>query len=233
MKLAVMQPYIFPYLGYFQLIHAADKFVFYDDVNFIKHGWVNRNRILVNHNPLFITFPLIKASQNNSINETRVLDDEKWRFKLLRTLELAYIKAPFYNDVVLILESVIEARDANIGALAMRSVKAVCEYVGLDREFLASSGRYGNEDMSRENRLIDICHKEGANDYVNAEGGVELYDKTSFAKCGVELTFLKSHARPYTQYSNEFVPHLSIIDALMFNSPDAVLNMIANDYREF
>ena len=232
MKVAVMQPYIFPYIGYFQLIHAADKFVFYDDVSYIKQGWINRNQLLVNGKASFFTIPVRQASSNLLIHETEFTLPEVKKKKLLRTIEQNYSNAPYYTSVFSLVSEVFNSGVTTISELAVESVIRVCEYIGLKREFAVSSVSYNNRALDRASRLIDICHQEGASHYVNAAGGAELYSKENFKEKGVELSFLESRARAYSQFSSPFVPYLSIIDVLMFNSPDDTLNMIKHDYEE-
>lgn len=232
MKLAVMQPYIFPYIGYFQLIQASDKFVFYDDVNYIKQGWVNRNRILINGSPSYFSIPVRNASSNALIKDTRIDFPEKKRNKLLRTFDQNYKKAPFYNEVSELVSNVLSIEADNISELATESILRTCEYLGLVREFHLSSERYDNQELERTERLLDMCDKEKADKYVNSEGGRDLYSSRDFESQGVSLTFLTSKPRVYRQQAKSFVPYLSLIDVLMFNHPSEVLDMIAKDYYE-
>ncbi|MFT5214586.1 MAG: hypothetical protein ACI9WV_002317, partial [Patiriisocius sp.] len=139
MKIAIMQPYLFPYIGYFQMINAVDHFVFYDDVNFINRGWINRNRILVNGKDTFITVPLIKASQNKKINEINLFFDEKMKKKMILTIELAYKKAPYYNQVIEIIKKIVNADISNIGEYAANSIITLCNYLKIETSFSYSS----------------------------------------------------------------------------------------------
>jgi hypothetical protein len=232
MKLAVMQPYIFPYIGYFQLIHTSDKFVFYDDVNYIKQGWVNRNRILINESPSYFSIPLRNASSNALIKDTRIDFSEKKRNKLLRTFDQNYKKAPFYNEVSELISDVLSIDTDNISELATESILRTCDYLGLVREFHLSSERYGNQELDRTERLLDMCDKEKADKYVNSEGGRHLYSKEEFEVNGIELSFLTPEPRSYQQFSKDFVSNLSIIDVLMHNSRPSALEILANDYYE-
>lgn len=228
--IAIMQPYIFPYIGYFQMIHAVDKFVFYDDVNFIKKGWINRNKILVNGKEFMFTVPLQKVSQNNLILESYIKKENyiEWKDKFLSTLKLNYKKAPYFKDVFLLVETVLNSEAANISQLAIDSVVTVSNYLGLQTEFITASEAYQNKGLVRQERLISICKHENAKHYINALGGKELYDKQDFLKAGVQLNFIKSLPITYKQFNNEFVPWLSIIDVLMFNSKDKILKMFEN-----
>src|SRR5690554_4605276 len=146
MKLAIMQPYIFPYIGYFQMIKAVDKFVFYDDVNFIKKGWINRNRILVNGKDFMFTIPLEKTSQNNLILESHIKQEvyTEWRNKIYITLEQNYKSSPYYNDTIELITKVFNQNKISISELAIESIKKVSEYLGLNTIFLKSSDNYDN-----------------------------------------------------------------------------------------
>lgn len=224
-----MQPYLFPYIGYFQLIKSVDIFVFYDDVNFIKKGWVNRNRILVNGKDLIFTVPLNKVSQNNLINETFINLDMfgNWKEKFVQTLLFNYKKAPYYCEVERLINSVLNKKFNTISELAIESITIISKYLQLDVKFITSSERYDNKTLEREDRLVDICVEEKASHYINALGGQELYNKESFKNKGIDLSFIKTHPIEYKQFNNEFIPWLSIIDLLMFNSIDEVNIMLA------
>lgn len=231
-KIAIMQPYIFPYIGYFQLIAAVDKFVLYDDVNFIKKGWINRNRILVNGSDYVFTVPLQKISQNNLIFETYIKNDvyNEWKSKFLQTVELNYKKAPEFIKVYSMLTSFFETEYVSISKMAIESIKLVCNYLEINTEFIVSSESYDNKGMERQERLIDICKKEQQNYYINALGGQELYKKADFLNQGIKLKFINSSPIQYKQLNKEFVPYLSIIDVLMFNSI-ADVNLMLKQYE--
>lgn len=229
MKLAIMQPYIFPYIGYFQLIDAVDKFVAYDDVAFIKQGWINRNKILLNGKEFVFTVPLRNASSFTTIANTEINLDlyGNWKSKFYKTLEQAYRKAPFYQAVSALIASVLDANHSTIAELATASVVASCNYMGMKREFVTTATGYGNNELKAKDRVLDMCRIERADIYVNPIGGKELYAKEEFAKAGITLHFVKSHRVSYPQLAGEFVPWLSIIDVMMFNSPAEVLRLAA------
>lgn len=230
MKLAVMQPYFFPYLGYFQLIHAVDKFVVYDDVNYITRGWVNRNRILASGKDKMVTLPLRGASQNKKINEIEVLLDTKWLKKTSRTLDMAYSKAPYFSQVRDLVMVVLESGIGNLSGFLSNGISLVAGYLGVTTKIIPTSTCYGNVGLARQDRLIDICKQERAEEYINSLGGLELYSKEEFDNQGIQLGFLKPHLLEYAQFSEEFIPGLSIIDVMMHNSTDDIIAMI-NDYE--
>ncbi|MCD6012866.1 MAG: WbqC family protein [Flavipsychrobacter sp.] len=224
MKLGVMQPYIFPYIGYFQLINAVDRFVVYDDVTFIKGGWINRNKILLNGAAHVFTVPLKNASSFVTIGNTEINHAlyDSWKNKFMKTLEQAYRKAPYYETGYKLVSGVLNSKSNTIGELAAKSIIDTCSYIGVKTDFVTTATHYGNSELKAKDRVIDICKKEGADTYLNATGGKELYDKDDFRNNGLELKFIKTHGISYPQLGNEFVPWLSIIDVMMFNSPEAI-----------
>jgi len=228
MKLAIMQPYFFPYIGYFQLINAVDKFVIYDDVNFIKRGWVNRNRILLNDADHTFSIPVLKASQNITIANTLIDPSLKWRDKLILTMEHAYRNAPYFSEVFPLVEKSILKQCPTIAAYALHSIEAVVDYLEIGTEIVATSSNYGNEQQKGPDRILDICLKEGATTYINPSGGVGLYDKQPFKDSRVDLHFIYTGQVSYAQQKNPFIENLSIIDVLMFNSKTEIKSMLNN-----
>lgn len=226
MKIAIMQPYILPYIGYWQLINAVDKFIILDDVNYINKGWINRNKILVNGSENFSTIPLIHASQNKKINEIDISAELKWRNTLVKTIEFNYKKAKYYSEVSELILSCINYDNLNLSEYILHSLTRISAYLDLKTTFVASSSIYENDNLKGEDRIIDICLKEGATDYINPIGGLELYSYESFKLKNLQLHFLKTEDIAYPQFKNEFVPWLSIIDVLMFNSKDEVKAML-------
>jgi hypothetical protein len=234
MKLAIMQPYLFPYIGYFQLINAVDKFVIYDDVNFIKQGWINRNTILVQEKRYLFTVPLINQSSFSKINEIFVNNNlyNSWRAKTLRTLEQSYKKAPFFKEIYDLVVNVldIDMEVIDIATLARKSLLETSKYLDINTEFVFTSSIYENQELSGKTRVIDICRKEKALQYINPIGGQELYDRESFRRNELELSFIKTLPLEYKQFKNEFAPWLSIIDVLMFNSIEET-KLLLNKYE--
>ena len=222
-----MQPYLFPYPGYFQLIMASDKFVIYDDVNFIRQGWINRNYILLNDAKYLFTIPVQNISSNSKINQTLISAKPfKWEDKLLQTILQAYKKAPYFKEVFPIVESVIRGSSGKaISKIATESIVAVMKYLSLETALVQSSKGYNNEHLNNEERVIDICLIENATHYINAQGGINLYNKEYFISKNIQLQFIKPSQLLYKQWQPEFIPGLSIIDTMMFNPTDAIINM--------
>jgi hypothetical protein len=215
-----MQPYVFPYLGYFQLLGAVDTFVVYDDVAFIKRGWVNRNNILVDGKAHLFSVPLRDASQFRRINETLVDAESypKWLRKFLMTVDRSYRKAPFYGPVRALVEEALGQSEGTIADLAERSILETARYLGLKRT-VHRSGEYANTELKGQARILDICRQENARRYVNPIGGRDLYAATDFQAAGIALNFIQSKPVCYRQFDERFVPSLSIIDVMMFNPP--------------
>lgn len=225
-----MQPYLFPYIGYYQLINTVDKFIVYDDVNFIKQGYINRNSILVNGKPYRYAVPLENQSSFSKINETMINHKiyEKWKKNFLKTIVQSYNKAPFFNEVFLIIKNTFEIDNNNLSVLSTNSLKNISNYIGIKTVFEDSSSIYHNQNLSAQNRVLDICEKENATVYVNTIGGIELYSKKYFLEKKIKLYFIMSNTINYNQFHKEFVGNLSIIDVLMFNDINTVKKFITN-----
>lgn len=228
MKLGVNQPYFFPYLGFYQLLHAVEKFVVYDDVSFIKQGWINRNRILIRGEPSLFTIPVKAHSSSQPIREI-LIDRGKgnaWRSKLLRTIDNAYRRAPHFDIAMPLVEEVLDPQITQISELALYSLKVVTRHLGLKVSFVETSAAYGNEALRGQARILDICRREGASEYVNLPGGRSLYSTERFAAEGVRLRFLAPELPAYEQFGDKFVAGLSIIDVLMFNARTRVQDFL-------
>lgn len=223
MRLGVMQPYFMPYIGYFQLMVAVDKYVIFDDVNYIKRGWSARNNILVNGQKHLFSIAVEGGSQNNLYTQVVVIDDF---FKLRKTLEMSYKKAPFYNDTMELLDKVFVYEDRRFNYFMKHSFGVILDYLGVDTELLLSSDLTNNKELKGKDKILDICKLLGASEYYNAIGGQELYDRQEFADNGIKLGFVDSTLEPYPQLTKEFVPGLSIIDVLMMNSKEEVVNLL-------
>lgn len=227
MKLAIMQPYLFPYIGYFQLINAVDKFVIYDDVNYIKGGWINRNNILVNNQKYLFTVTLDQPSPYKLINEISIKDEFS---KFLKTIYHSYLKAPYYLQTNNLLKKIISFQERNLGEFIANSLKEISIYLEINTEILISSQLNKNKALKNKEKILHICELLDANQYINAIGGQELYSKKEFSINNIELKFIKSNNIIYKQFNHEFVPWLSIIDVMMFNSKEEIKSML-NQYE--
>lgn len=230
MKLGIMQPYFFPYVGYWQLINEVDAYIIYDDVNYIKGGWINRNRILVNGKPSYFNVQMKEASPFKKINEISVANDSITKRKMLSTLIMNYKKAPYFDDAFPVLKDIIENNEDNLAKYLEYSIRKICKYLDIETKIIVSSDIEKNNELKGKSKVIHICKILNAIDYVNAIGGQELYDYESFNDNGLCLNFLKTHDIIYQQFNNEFVSNLSIIDVMMFNSKEEIKNIL-KDYE--
>ena len=227
MRIGIMQPYFFPYLGYWQLLANVDKYVVYDDVTYIKGGWINRNNFLINGQKNLLTMQLEKASSYTLIKDIAIKDDF---VKFLKTIEMGYKKAPFFEDIFRLLKDICQCPDKKLGQFLFNSHIKICEYLGIDTELILSSSFEKHTELKGKDKVISICKQLGADEYINAIGGQELYDKKEFAENGIRLNFLQANLREYSQLKNEFVAGLSIIDIMMFNSKEEIKEML-NDFN--
>jgi len=229
MKLAIMQPYFFPYIGYFQLIAAADRFVLYDNVKYTKKGWINRNRYLLDGRDVVFSVPLEADSDFREIRERRVAEGFDRRGLLERILQ-AYRKAPFFEPAFAVFEKAVTNPDRNLFGFVRQSLAEVCAYLGVTTPIVPSSEIPIDHSLRGEEKVVAICRQQGASVYVNAIGGLELYRSAAFSAHGIELRFLKSRAIEYPQLGAAFVPWLSILDVLMFNSPETIRGFLADGF---
>jgi hypothetical protein len=217
--IAIMQPYLFPHLAYFQLIKAADVFVLYDDVQYIKRGWINRNRILLQRKPHYITFPVRKCSREATIADYFFANGiEKEKKKVLMTLHHAYSKSPYFETVYPILKGIIDQEETNVALFVEHTIKSLLDLLGIDIRLLRSSELGVDKYLKRKDRLIAIVKALGGQTYVNPIGGIDLYSSQDFADNGIKIRFLKETTEQYAQFTDEFKSSLSIIDVIMFNS---------------
>lgn len=225
-KIAIMQPYFFPYLGYWQMLNAVDEFVLLDDVNFIMRGYINRNSILLNGKAHLFSIPLEKPSQNKLINETKLNFQSKDKENFLKTIKLAYKKAPYFSSFYPVLEKVINENTFDLTTYIKNSFQSVIKYLGINTKLIVSSEIEKDNTLKAQDRIIEINKKIGSTQYINAIGGQELYNKNDFAKNNIQLNFIKMNKIKYKQFNNEFVPNLSMIDVMMFNSPEEIREML-------
>jgi hypothetical protein len=225
-KLAIMQPYFLPYLGYFQLMAKVDAFVLYDDVNFINRGWINRNRININGEAHMLTVPLVRASQNRLICDIDISADTLWRGKILKSIQQAYARSSQFASVFPLVERIVQHPAQNLSAYLLNSLTMLRDHLGLKTEIVSTSRCYDNANLKAQARIIDICLRERADLYINSIGGVELYEGCQFAERGLKLSFLAPSLAPYSTANTPFVPGLSIIDVMMHNDPTRVAEQL-------
>ena len=225
-----MQPYFFPYIGYFQLISASNVFVLHDDVQYIAGGWVNRNRILLNGEDRMITFPVQKAAHVIPINARSYVSSNQDLKHIINQVKQAYAKAPCYRQVFPVVEELLTFEDRNVARFNENLIRRICDFIGIRTSIVTSSGLDKDDSLSGQDRVLDICQRVGATDYTNPIGGTKLYHQEAFQSSGITFRFLAAQDERYSQHDDEWVPFLSIIDVLMFNSVQEVQGLLTK-YR--
>ena len=229
MRVAIMQPYIFPYIGYFQLMHAVDAFVVYDNIKYTKKGWINRNRYLLNGEATTFSLPLRKDSDDLDIRDRHLSADFN-RGKLLGQLREAYRKAPHFNATLALVEEVIGNPADNLFDYLHQGLAKTCQHLGITTPILVSSMLDADHSLRSQERVIALANAVGASEYINPIGGLELYSREDFARQSVALGFLRSRPIEYPQFGEGFVPWLSIVDVLMFNGAERTRESLLSQF---
>lgn len=233
MKLGIMQPYFFPYLGYFSLIKHTDQWIIFDVVQFIRHGWIERNRILrPQEGWQYIKVPLVKKSRETLIKDMEINDNKDWRGMIFRQFEHYKKRAPFYKEVILFLDNAFDYQTKSITNLNAHLLQKTCEYIGIPFNFKIFSEMALNIEPVKApgEWALNISKVLGASQYINPPGGKEIFDKEQFMKSGIELKFLQIHLQKYWQGRIMFEEGLSILDVMMFNSKQQIQSMVT-DYE--
>lgn len=223
MKIGIMQPYLFPYIGYFQLICAVDEFVIYDDVNYIRQGYINRNTILMGDTPQRFTIAVPGASSFKKISE---LSFDANVDKVLKTLRQAYHKKPYFEPIYNLVERVLTNDERQIPLVCRRAIKEIFTWLGVEKSLCLASELNYSRTATTSGKVIDICHVLGGNHYVNSIGGQHLYHRDDFSAHGLKMSFIKMSEIIYPQGGINFHPGLSIIDVLMNCSPAEVKSLL-------
>ena len=251
MKLAIMQPYFFPYLGYFQAIHAVDKYILYEHFNYPTEGWMSRNRLIMKYNqPFFINALVKEKSPFKKIHEIELLENIQWKKKLLKTLFLNYKGSIYFDEIYSLIERIILFECKFLHDYNANGIKSICQFLDIKTEISYKNSSYVKLEYELDNlnldnpyfnpyynltklekkvaRIIAICKMEKTTVYINAIGGRDLYDKTIFKENGIDLLFVETKQYSYDQFSKEFISHLSIIDVLMHNGKEGTKKLIEN-----
>lgn len=230
MRLAIMQPYFMPYIGYFHLIAAVDQFIVYDNIKYTKKGWINRNRMLRNGKGVMFSLPLKSDSNSLDVCERELAADFS-RDKLLNQFKGAYRRAPYFEQTFPLVEQVVRHENTNLFRYLHHSIVKTCEHLGITTEIRMASDIAINHALKSQDKVIALCKAIGASTYVNTIGGMELYSKEAFRVQGIEFKFIKSELFEYPQFGAEFAPWLSIIDVMMFNPLDTIRTCISTNYQ--
>lgn len=230
MKLAIMQPYFLPYIGYFQLINAVDLFIVYDNIKYTKKGWINRNRLLKNGKDAIFSLPLKRDSDFLDVRDRELSGDFK-RAKLLNQIKGAYRGAPYFEQTFALIECIVHYEDNNLFRFLHNSIVKTCKHMEISTEIIVSSRISIDHSLKNQEKVLALCETLDTNTYINAVGGIELYSKDDFMEKGIKLKFIKSKPFEYPQFGKEFVPWLSIIDVMMFNSLDTIKVFLDSNYE--
>lgn len=234
MKIGIMQPYFFPYIGYFQLIQNVDEFIVYDNIKFTKKGWINRNRIFVNGKDEYITLPLKKDSDFLDIKDRYLA--EGWtseKNKIINRIKESYKKAPNFQEVLPLIESVFNYENNNLFEFIFNSLQQINNFMEIKTPLIISSSIDINHELKGVDKVLAICKAQKAKTYINPIGGIELYNKEIFNQNGLDLKFLKTNEIKYPQFKDDFIPFLSIIDVMMFNSKETIKYHLKNSITYF
>ena len=230
MKLAIMQPYFLPYVGYFQLIGAVDMFIIYDNIKYTKKGWINRNRMLRNGSDAMFSLPLKRDSDYLDVVKRQLAADYD-RTKLLNQFKGAYLRAPFFADTFPLLERIVCHEDQNLFGYIPHAILCSCEHLGITTKIRTSSEIAIDHELKNQDKVIALCKAVEADVYINSIGGTDLYAGDDFKERDISLKFMQANTFEYLQFGAPFVPWLSIVDVLMFNSLDVVRTNILGRYE--
>ena len=230
MILGIMQPYFFPYIGYYALIKYTDRFIFFDTPQYISHGWMNRNRILKQDGSWnYITVPIKKTGRDTAIKDILINDRELWKEKIYGQLSVYKKKAPRYRETMEIVRSIMEKDyGASLCRLIVESFREICDFLGIRKEFdvFSQMNLKIEEVQAPDEWALNITKALNGTIYVNPPGGMSFFSYEKYKKNNIELKFLQAHLRPYIQRIGHFEPGLSIIDVMMFNSKEEICEML-------
>ncbi|WP_313114925.1 WbqC family protein [Aequorivita sediminis] len=223
-KIGIMQPYFLPYIGYFQLMEMVDEFVIYDNIEFSKASWIRRNRMLQNGKDAFFTLPLKKDSDFLDVDQRYLVENfDKEAGRLLRRIKANYSKAPYFNDFFPVVEKIICYEERNLFDYILNSVYCIKDYLKIETPIKVFSKLGKDVHLLRaQDKVIGVCKALQATHYINSFGGKHLYDSESFEQENLELLFFRTSQIEYSQFENNFIPFLSIMDVCMFNDVSQV-----------
>jgi hypothetical protein len=211
-------------------MHAVDVFVFHDDAQYIKAGWVNRNRILLNSEPSWLTLPVNKGATSLPIDQRYYALDDNAVVAIKNRLRGCYAQAPEYDAIYPLLCGLLDYTDSNVASFNANLLIAIARKLGIGCNFASSSAMHVPMGLKGQDKVIDMCRRIGATRYINPIGGLALYNGEAFSDTGIELRFLQANPTGYAQFGSTYQPFLSIIDVLMFNPIERVRTML-DDYR--
>lgn len=229
MRVGILQPYLLPYIGYFQLINSVDHLVVYDDAQYTKKGWINRNRFQTNGVEQKFTVPLERASDFLNIRDRKISPSYDPTSTINKIIN-SYRKAPNFPSLIEPVKEMFEFPDRNLFLFVLNSITFVNKYLEIKTPIIVSSDVYAARNLRGEDRVIKICQELGADTYINPQNGRSLYNRHEFEARGLELLFLEAHLTEYRQSTSSFLPGLSILDVMMMNSVNEIKSRLLQDY---
>lgn len=231
MRIAIQQPYFFPYLNYFCLIQQAEHFIFFDNVQYVRHAWYERNRILKPCSGGWQWFmaPLQKHSHTENLINVLINNDIDWQNKIFAQLNHYKRKAPHYYDTMQVIAQIFQRQYAGVIELNVSAIESICAYLGIftRMERLSQMDLVYNTANAPDEWALNICKgMKGVDQYVNLPGGVNFFDRSKYERAGIDLKFPALRNIHYPQNRNCFEPDLSILDVMMFNSPHEIRQML-------
>ena len=224
-RIAVMQPYFFPYLGYYQLFNCVDEFIFFDDANFFKKGFINNNYFVLSGIKTKFTIPIKNASQNRSINQHEYIKDRLIK-KFLKSVYLNYKESKKFQCIFNIINQIFDTDNLNVADLNITTITKIFQYLNINKKFFKSSDILPKGQYKNKTWIAEICKVREGTTYINSFGGRRLYKADFFKSYDLDLEFLKPNFSKYMQFSKAFIPSLSMIDVLMHNSKEEVRKLL-------
>ena len=231
MTIGIMQPYFMPYIGYISLIKHTDRFILFDTVQFIRHGWIERNRMLKqNEGWQYIQVPLIKQDGRDTlIKDIKINNKEDWKRKILAQIQHYKKVAPYYRRVVALLEDIFANDFEDITTLNKVSLECICKYLGFERNLEIFSQMHLDIDAANapDEWALNICKAiDGTTEYINPIGGLSFFDRNKYENAGIKISFQQMEITQYSQKRDVFEPGLSILDVMMWNDVDEINRML-------
>lgn len=225
MVLGFMQPYFFPYLGYFDLINYSDRWIVFDTAQYIRRGWINRNRILHPEKGWqYIVVPIQKSKREEAIGNIRISDQEAWKEKIIGQLNHYKKHARYFKEIRSLLIDCLCTDEKKISKLNTAILKKICTYLDIPFQYQYFSEM--NLDLPPVEYpgdwALHLSEALGAKEYVNPPGGRDLYDNQKFEKRGIKLTIREISLFEYECNHYQYEQNLSIVDVLMWNAPENV-----------
>jgi hypothetical protein len=224
MNVVILQPSYIPWRGYFHQIHKADLFIFYDDVQYDKHGWRNRNQIKTKQGKQWLTIPVHSAgvTQGLPINQVHIDWSKPWAENHLKALTFAYAKAPFFKKYLPLLEEFYARRDPLIADFTIAMTITLARTLGITHTRFLRSSELSGIDGQKTDRLIQILQAVGATHYISGPSARDYIEQDKFGAAGITLEYMEYNYPEYPQLYSPFDPFVSVLDLLFMTGDDAL-----------